>query len=276
MQAKSCRTRGLSSPHSAVRLHEASGEERRDVDASSRDLFAEPRAATSNPVQVMTIHRSKGLEFDHAFLPALDRMLNRDRDPLLRWLDLPREGEGSDLLMAPRTDALETPKARSSTAISKRLMAARSANEQIRLLYVAMTRAKRTLHSECVTDGERRRHRRAARRHIAPRAVARTRCGIREAGVPRLDFAESLRTPPSCLRRPRPGYADGSSVSGSNRRWNPQSIASICLSPIAPGAPGHRSSAGAGDIPAYRHGGARCSGATEYQASASRRCGAPG
>ena len=49
----------------------------------------------------MTIHRAKGLEFDHVFLPALDRILNRDRDPLLRWLDLPRGSGGSDLLMAP-------------------------------------------------------------------------------------------------------------------------------------------------------------------------------
>ncbi len=45
-----------------------------DVEAIVADLFAAPRATTANPVQVMTIHRSKGLEFDHVFLPALDRI----------------------------------------------------------------------------------------------------------------------------------------------------------------------------------------------------------
>ncbi len=72
-----------------------------DVEAIVADLFAEPRTTSANPIQVMTIHRSKGLEFDHVFLPSLDRMLNRDRDPLLRWLDLPRGDSGSDLLIAP-------------------------------------------------------------------------------------------------------------------------------------------------------------------------------
>ena len=115
-----------------------------DVDAIVADLFAEPRAASANPVQVMTIHRSKGLEFDHVFLPALDRTLNRDRDPLLRWLDLPRAGGGSDLLMAP-VPAIGDNEGGALNAYLKRLMTARSVNEQTRLLYVAMTRAKRSL-----------------------------------------------------------------------------------------------------------------------------------
>ena len=116
-----------------------------DADALIADLFAEARAATPNPVQVMTIHRAKGLEFDHVFLPGLDRTLNRDRDPLLRWLDLPRADEGSDLLMAP-VPAIGDAEGGALNAYLKRLSAARSANEQTRLLYVAMTRARRCLH----------------------------------------------------------------------------------------------------------------------------------
>jgi ATP-dependent helicase/nuclease subunit A len=116
-----------------------------DVDDIVADLFAAPRAATANPVQVMTIHRSKGLEFDHVFLPALDRILNRDRDPLLRWLDLPREDGGSDLLMAP-VPTIGDLKGRALNNYLKDLDSARKANEQTRLLYVAMTRAKRALH----------------------------------------------------------------------------------------------------------------------------------
>ncbi|MEP7246880.1 MAG: UvrD-helicase domain-containing protein [Gammaproteobacteria bacterium] len=116
-----------------------------DIDALVGDLYAEPRAAATNPVQVMTIHRAKGLEFDHVFLPGLDRTLNRDRDPLLRWLDLPRSDAGSDLLMAP-VPAIGDSEGGALNAYLKRLSSARSANEQARLLYVAMTRAKRSLH----------------------------------------------------------------------------------------------------------------------------------
>jgi ATP-dependent helicase/nuclease subunit A len=116
-----------------------------DVADLVADLFAQARAATANPVQVMTIHRSKGLEFDHVFLPALDRILNRDREPLLRWLDLPREGGGSDLLMSPVPTIGDTGD-RALNNYLKNLDNARKANEQTRLLYVAMTRAKRALH----------------------------------------------------------------------------------------------------------------------------------
>jgi ATP-dependent helicase/nuclease subunit A len=121
-----------------------------DIDAIVSDLFAEPRARSANPVQVMTIHRAKGLEFDHVFLPALERSPNRDRDPLLRWLDLPRAGsqaeEGaSDLLMAPVPVVGDT-EGGEINAYLRRLTAQRGANEQARLLYVAMTRAKRSLH----------------------------------------------------------------------------------------------------------------------------------
>ena len=131
----------------AVAEFEARGEWHgpQDIDALVANLFAQPRAASANPVQVMTIHRAKGLEFAHVFLPALDRMLNRDRDPLLRWLDLPRADEGSDLLMAPVPTIGDT-EGGELNAYLKRLMNARGANEQARLLYVAMTRAKQSLH----------------------------------------------------------------------------------------------------------------------------------
>jgi ATP-dependent exoDNAse (exonuclease V) beta subunit len=119
-----------------------------DVAAIVADLFAEPRAASPNPVQVMTIHRAKGLEFDHVFLPALERLPNRDRDPLLRWLDLPRRTEdgegGSDLLMAP-VPVVGDSEGGEVNSYLRRLIGQRSGNERARLLYVALTRAKKTL-----------------------------------------------------------------------------------------------------------------------------------
>jgi ATP-dependent helicase/nuclease subunit A len=112
-------------------------------------LYAQPQARTAAPVQVLTIHGAKGLEFDHVLVPSLDRDRNRGREPLLRWLDLPRAGGGpendSDLVMAP-APAIGEEEPGEVNAFLRRLMARRAANEQVRLLYVAATRARRSLH----------------------------------------------------------------------------------------------------------------------------------
>lgn len=116
-----------------------------DLDGLLHDLYAQPQASSDNAVQVMTIHHAKGLEFDHVLVPALDRDLNRGREPLLRWLDLPREQGDSDLIMSP-VPAIGTEGAGDVTAFLKRLTARRAANERTRLLYVAATRARKSLH----------------------------------------------------------------------------------------------------------------------------------
>ncbi len=115
-----------------------------DLESLLAGLFAQPQATCANPVQIMTIHRAKGLEFDHVFVPCLDRDLNRGREPLLRWLDLPRAQGESDLIMAP-VPAIGEDTAGSVSAYIKRLTSRRAANERMRLLYVAATRARRTL-----------------------------------------------------------------------------------------------------------------------------------
>lgn len=115
-----------------------------DLDSLLGDLYAQPHTLAANPVQLMTIHRAKGLEFDHVFVPSLERELNRGREPLLRWLDLPRAEGQSDLIMAP-VPAIGDDEGGEVTAYLKRLISRRAANEQTRLLYVAATRAKHTL-----------------------------------------------------------------------------------------------------------------------------------
>jgi ATP-dependent helicase/nuclease subunit A len=117
----------------------------RDLGSLLGELYAQPQASTSNPVQIMTIHRAKGLEFDHVFVPSLDRDLNRGREPLLRWLDLPRREGESDLIMAP-VPAIGDDAGGTVGIYLKRLIAKRAANEQTRLLYVAATRARKTLY----------------------------------------------------------------------------------------------------------------------------------
>lgn len=116
-----------------------------DLPALLAELCAAPAVQSAQPVQVMTIHRAKGLEFDHVFLPALERALNHDRDPLLRWLDLPRADGGSDLLLAPLAPVGPERGASDLGRYMRRLAAERAAHEQVRLLYVACTRARRSL-----------------------------------------------------------------------------------------------------------------------------------
>jgi ATP-dependent helicase/nuclease subunit A len=116
-----------------------------DLSRLMQHLYAEPQSTSANPVQIMTIHHAKGLEFEHVFLPCLERDLNRGREPLMTWLDLPRSCGGSDLLVAPvsKTGAEE---GGALGAYLKRLIRVRAGHEQLRLLYVACTRARESLH----------------------------------------------------------------------------------------------------------------------------------
>jgi len=105
------------------------------------ELWARPDpAATEDDVQIMTIHKAKGLEFDTVIVPGLDRAPGRSDPPLLRWTERPGQG----LLLAPinETGAIEEP----AYQYLKRLDREAEDTEAARLLYVAATRAEKRLH----------------------------------------------------------------------------------------------------------------------------------
>jgi len=52
-------------------------------------------------IQVMTIHKSKGLEFDHVIIPGLAKQAPANAHQLLLWMQRQREGSSGDLIMAP-------------------------------------------------------------------------------------------------------------------------------------------------------------------------------
>ena len=118
-----------------------------DAFAAATDrLFVEaaPRAASS--VQVMTVHKAKGLEFDAVIMPGLDRTGGRGDEPALRWKQR-EHGSDTALLLAPlraREGALSEPDP--VYQYLKALDAAEDAAERGRLLYVGCTRARRRLH----------------------------------------------------------------------------------------------------------------------------------
>ncbi len=95
-----------------------------------------------NSVQVMTIHKSKGLEFDHVFVPKLHRLSARDDLSLLLFEER-LTSQGWRMLMAP----IKSPQGESSALYRYlyREEQARAEAENLRVLYVAATRAKKTL-----------------------------------------------------------------------------------------------------------------------------------
>jgi ATP-dependent exoDNAse (exonuclease V) beta subunit len=106
-------------------------------------LFSQPDPDATDAIQVMTIHKAKGLEFDAVLLPGLGRYTRGEDRSLLLW-DESTNGNGPELLMAPMR-----PKGGDKDPIYeflKSIEAERSANETRRLLYVAVTRAKHELH----------------------------------------------------------------------------------------------------------------------------------
>ena len=137
--------------------------DRRLLAERMQKLFALPDAQAPDSLQLMTIHKAKGLEFDTVILPGLGRRPRNEDSPLLMWMEIahgdapgsagvaggamPGATAGastSDLLLAP-IRATGTEKDRLYEYL-RRLDAEQGRNESGRLLYVAATRAKKQLH----------------------------------------------------------------------------------------------------------------------------------
>ncbi|MBL0121320.1 MAG: UvrD-helicase domain-containing protein [Betaproteobacteria bacterium] len=98
-------------------------------------------------VQIMTIHKAKGLEFDTVIVPGLHRPPRQDDRKLLVWTEqLVEEHGGSELLLAP---IRETGAGEETDAIYRYVRQCdryKQQQEDVRLLYVAATRAEHRLH----------------------------------------------------------------------------------------------------------------------------------
>jgi ATP-dependent exoDNAse (exonuclease V) beta subunit len=104
------------------------------------DLYGAPDLATPDAVQLLTIHKAKGLEFSTVIVPGLDRVPRAGDAPLFRWK---AKADGA-LLMAPVAAA--GAKGDAAYDYLKTLDAREEGHEAERLLYVAATRAVHRLH----------------------------------------------------------------------------------------------------------------------------------
>ena len=108
---------------------------------SLEKLYALPDLeAGDDAVQIMTVHKSKGLEFDTVIVPGLDRAPRNNTPPLILWKQLPDAG----LLLAPihESGGNKDP----CYEYVRGMERAAEDLESGRLLYVAATRAKSRLH----------------------------------------------------------------------------------------------------------------------------------
>jgi len=108
-----------------------------DLSASFADLYADH--GESSGVEIMTIHKAKGLEFDMVVVPALDRHVPQNRDQLLLSHQFARAGRDG-MVMAARPP-VGADGDRLFDFLRHQLRDA-AALEAERLLYVACTRAK--------------------------------------------------------------------------------------------------------------------------------------
>jgi len=104
-------------------------------------LYAAADPLADESLQIMTIHKAKGLEFDTVILPGLGRRPRAEDAVLMRWLDLPETG----LLLAPLAPLGSESRDGIYDAIG-RIEKQKGDLELARVLYVAATRAKKRLH----------------------------------------------------------------------------------------------------------------------------------
>jgi len=115
-----------------------------EFDRAMGQLYAKPAMDADPRVQVMTIHKSKGLEFETVIIPGLDKGSRADEHQLLIWQERINRNGDKRLLLGPLsatgddTDRLYQ-FLRDEQKIKAQL-------ETTRLLYVGCTRAIKQLH----------------------------------------------------------------------------------------------------------------------------------
>jgi ATP-dependent exoDNAse (exonuclease V) beta subunit len=128
----------------------------RQLEQRMSRLYAES-PVRADAVELVTIHKAKGLEWDVVMVPGLERLAQQDSPSLLTWEEMDYASEGTArVMLAPIEGKGE--ESRELNAWLKGMQRARKAAERKRLFYVACTRAREEVHlfaaPEMKKDGE--------------------------------------------------------------------------------------------------------------------------
>lgn len=107
-------------------------------------LYAAPDKQADTRLQVMTIHKSKGLEFDTVIIPGLDKSSRADDNPLLLWQERINTQGNNQLLLSTLS-----PTGKDNDPVYhylKEEQKLKNRLEATRLLYVGCTRAIKRLY----------------------------------------------------------------------------------------------------------------------------------
>ncbi|GAB5414365.1 MAG: UvrD-helicase domain-containing protein [Congregibacter sp.] len=96
-------------------------------------------------IQIMTLHKAKGLEFDWVFIPALGRSTRGSDQELLRWEELALEERGTGFLLDVKPARAAAPGPRLYDYLGDHLKQ-KAEFEAVRLFYVGCTRAVNALY----------------------------------------------------------------------------------------------------------------------------------
>jgi ATP-dependent helicase/nuclease subunit A len=123
------------------------------LDDELTNIYTQTTSATpAYAVEVMTIHKAKGLEYDHVILPGLHRRGRPELSPLLLYSEKILTPQKKDFLLAPIKASHEEHDLIYNYLFNEEKQ--KNAAELTRLLYVACTRAKQSLHllGTCTLD----------------------------------------------------------------------------------------------------------------------------
>ncbi len=117
-----------------------------EIESAVDGLMASPTGSEEARVQLMTIHKAKGLEFDTVVLPGLGKTVAGNSRQLLYWTQVAVEDALRGIVLASRGDGTDGRRGDALESWMRRLEGERSELELGRLAYVAATRARRRLH----------------------------------------------------------------------------------------------------------------------------------
>ena len=119
------------------------------LESGMQKLYARPDIEAPDNLQFLTIHKSKGLEFDTVILPALNRKPRHADHELVLWQEV-LVNQQPYLIAAPMSTRTGNSGKKSNDITTydflKAMETQRNDNEIVRLLYVAATRSERELH----------------------------------------------------------------------------------------------------------------------------------